>query len=225
MVSIVGFSISKDMKSPDTNEDAFAWSQLDNNELRVAVADGASADIYSGLWATCLVDNFISSGTLNLISASNHWQTAVSSKPKTWFMEDKMRHGSHAAFIGVTISTTNQVSISSAGDICIFQIRKSELINSFPIHNAEDFGVYPNLISTQNISTSMISHELIFQPEDILLLATDALAHWILSERLWFPWQSLVYLEKTVDFERFMQSLRDSKRLTVDDTTLVIIRK
>lgn len=224
MVSIIGFSSSKDGRNPETNEDAFSWKWLDNGELRVAVADGASADIYSGLWATCLVDNFISTGTLDPISAANHWQTAVSSKPKPWFMEEKIRHGSHAAFIGITISLNNQVSISSMGDVCVFQIRESELIFSFPIHDAVDFGRFPHLISTQDRSVNLTSYELSFQSDDIFLIATDALAHWLLLERLRAPWQSLIHLQKAVDFQRFVQVLRDSSRLVVDDTTLVIIR-
>ena len=63
-------------------------------------------------------------------------------------------------------------------------------------------------------------------PEDIFLLATDALAHWFLIEHEAGrkPWHTLLKLKDESEFVDFIGSIRKEGKLKNDDTTLLIIR-
>lgn len=210
-------------KATEENEDAAGWAETEN-ALYAAIADGASSDAFSGLWARCLVESFCQTGELQVEEARARWQAAVSTQALPWFLADKLRQGTHAAFLGLAISNNGEATVASVGDCCLFHLSAKGLIASFPLTSAEDLGKHPTLIGTRGAPITPLQTALSVGAGETLLLATDALAGWLLQEKAQEPWASLLALQNHSDFARFISALRTANRLVRDDTTLVIIR-
>jgi hypothetical protein len=117
----------------------------------------------------------------------------------------------------------------AVGDSCIFQVRRDQLIRSFPISRSDDFTNTPWFLastSEKNLQTAMAQWaEGDCAPGDLFLLMTDALAQWFLAswEHGARPWAELVNLESEDAFGKFVLSLRRDGRLRNDDTTLLVV--
>ena len=92
-------------------EDAY-WPRLDSttlqaNKVRVAVADGATDAVYSGLWAQLLVRAYgrqqltLNNTNSDLTKAARIWRRIVGTRPLPWYAEEKARLGSFAALVGL----------------------------------------------------------------------------------------------------------------------------
>lgn len=210
-------------KATEENEDAADWAE-NAGVLCAAIADGASSDAFSGLWARCLVESFCQTGGLYLEEARGRWQATVSGQTLPWFLADKLRQGTHAAFLGIALSNDSEATVSAVGDCCLFHLGTGGLITSFPLTSAGDLGRHPALIGTRGAPTVPLETTLSIGTGEALLLATDALAGWLLQEKAQEPWASLLALQNPSDFARFISALRTANRLVRDDTTLVIVR-
>jgi hypothetical protein len=64
-----------------------------------------------------------------------------------------------------------------------------------------------------------------WQAGDSLLLATDALAQWVLgsTEEGNEPWIECLRIKSQQQFEAWIQKLRDAKEIRNDDAALVVI--
>lgn len=214
---IKSFTLAKDPATPQQNEDALVWQGQ-----RLALTDGASSDAFSGLWARRLGEQFVATGTLDQEQAAQLWQDEVRQNPLPWFLADKLRQPTHASFLGLEWDGM-QLQVQAIGDSCVFVIRADSLALAFPYDNADHFASHPALVPTQGRVPERRHAHFLLQPDDTLLAATDALAAWILREQAHQPWHSLQALQNETDFVRWVQTLRDSGRLALDDTTLAII--
>ena len=210
------FTLAKDPLAPEANEDALLWA-----EGRLTLADGASSDAFSGLWATALCQTFLTRGTLERDAATATWQAMLPS-PLPWFLADKLRQATHSSFLGLTWDQTT-LHVQAIGDTCVFVIRDNRLVFAFPLTRAEDFATYPILAPTQGPPPELRHAEFSLQAGDTILAATDALACWLLHEQEHQPWHSLLALQNASDFQRFITALRAARRLTLDDTTLAVV--
>ncbi|MBB6049611.1 hypothetical protein [Armatimonas rosea] len=210
------FTLAKDPLAPEANEDALLWA-----EGRLALADGASSDAFSGLWAQALCQAFLTDGTLERDVAATAWRAMIPS-PVPWFLADKLRHATHSSFLGLEWDPTT-LRVQVIGDACVFVIRDDLLVFAFPYTRAEDFSTYPALLPTQGPLPELCHTEFALQSGDTILAATDALAAWLLHEREHQPWGSLLALQNAGDFQRFIMALRTARRLALDDTTLAVV--
>lgn len=210
------FTLPKDENAPEANEDAVV-SELS----RLALADGASSDAFSGLWAQQLCTQFVQTGSFHPESAAQEWRSAIGAKPLPWFLADKLRQATHASFLG--LEWNEQLTAQAIGDSCVFVIRDCALALAFPYTRAEDFAGHPALIPTQGAVPALQRTTFALEPGDTVLAATDALAAWFLAEVAQQPWNSLLALQGPGDFARFVHALRSARRLALDDTTLAII--
>lgn len=251
---IQSFSRHKAGNKPEEYEDAL-WpakqGTFQGTEFHFAVADGATESSFSGLWARMLVHSYgLSPLTpLNLQQRvekrSRKWAQQVTVKPLPWFALEKVQRGAFATLLGLSLS--NGAGASSAGgrwqalaigDTCLFQIRALELIASFPLTRAKQFGNTPLLVSTHLLSNQNLWARLadferqgLWQPGDNFLLMTDALAHWFLKEVETgeLPWLTLFKVaeqskSRPDSFDRWLADLRRSKAIRNDDVTLLMIR-
>jgi hypothetical protein len=197
-------------------EDAFAPKSngtIDQESLSLAIADGATESSFASDWAKMLTRAFVKEPFTNLETLqarteilSNRWQTFVNRRPLPWYAEEKVRLGAFATLLGVKLaSSRNGLNNSGSwsaiaiGDTCLFQVRNDNLIRTFPISSAGEFGNSPTLLSSNLARNSRLWNNVRFQTEewktgDIFLLATDALACWFLSqhERNEKPWNILL---------------------------------
>jgi hypothetical protein len=117
------------------------------------------------------------------------------------------------------------------GDSCLFQVSNGKISTAFPIEHAGQFDNRPFLLSSIPSSNQRVWGEVRFnvgdcQYDDLFILATDALAEWILIqyESGAKPWATLCDLSMEGDFASFITDLRQRGSIRNDDVTLLIVR-
>jgi hypothetical protein len=217
--------------------------------LRFAVCDGASESMLSGRWADVLARTWCKGQRSKpadiLHAAMSGWDHELDDylahrerqeRPIQWFEEPGLQAGAYATLLGVQFTTgrggTGGWTAVSMGDTCLFQVRGSDLIASFPIKSASQFGSSPNLIPSRpddfdDVVAHVDEHDGDWRSRDTFFLATDALAHWFLDEveNGGSPWERLAQFDGShrEAFGAWVAQLRMAQRLRNDDVTLVRI--
>lgn len=252
-ISIQSFSLHKAGNKSEEYEDAF-WparqGTFEGDSFHFALADGATESSFSGLWAQMLVYSYglspLTSYNLQqrVEKRAQRWVRRVTAKPLPWFALEKVQRGAFATLLGLSLRNNQDLSCPGGcwtalaiGDTCLFQLRASELVASFPLTTAEQFGNTPLLLSTHPLRNQHLwtrqadfEREGLWQPGDTFLLMTDALAHWFLNEVETgeMPWLTLFNLaaqstSASDSFAHWLGDLRTSKAIRNDDVTLLII--
>lgn len=213
---------------------------------RAAIADGASESAFAQSWAKILTDAFIENplelSQLNapaltgwLAPAQKQWHDAVPWHRLPWHGQAKARHGAMATLLGVTFrQKRNRRRLAwqaiAIGDCCLFIVNHDTLTLSFPLGHSAQFNDHPSLIcsnpaNNQNLwqQASQISGEC--RPGDRFILASDAIAHWLLQEQEAGnqPLQTLVHLKPGQEWTNWLQSRRAHRAIRNDDATLIQI--
>lgn len=242
------FWLPKAGNSEAEYEDAFSPPEQfreGKTRFRFAIADGATATSYSGMWATQLVEAFakgrIRPPTIckDLAPLQQWWGDEVRRKPLPWYAEEKLRSGTFAALLGLSLSarsanaTRGQWHALAVGDCCLVHVRRDRVLKWFPIATAADFNNRPFLVSSdprQNGSIEKYARILhgTWLPDDRFFLMTDALAHWFYSEmeqdrRPWATLRDLDTAEEVKPFADWIAELRSGRTIQNDDVTLLRI--
>ena len=162
----------------------------------MAVADGATETSFAKLWAVLLAESYARSALggaeffAGLEPARRLWRRRLAGRPLPWFASEKAEQGAFAAFLGVEIDAhKSQWTALAVGDCCLMQIdnvgKEMRVIESFPLQQSSQFTMSPYLIGSgsdgvtlkDRIHTSQGS----LRDGDMLLLATDAMAAWLLK--------------------------------------------
>ena len=121
------------------------------------------------------------------------------------------------------------------GDTCLFHLfqQTSHLwdYTSFPLKNSDDFTNAPATITSHENAVQVMYNSMKithnpYKQGDILLLATDALAEWLLEQLEQQRIMNIIRLLNTLTNEAFAQFVdreRTQRRMKDDDTSLVII--
>lgn len=230
-----------------------AWAG-DAERGRFAIADGAAESPYSSLWAQLLVEEFIRQSERlpswanwlpslqdRWAAAIRHPQSATRYPSKTtaessgvpWYLEAGLNQGAFATFLGLAIEQRRWYAVA-VGDSCLFQVRHNELVRTFPLSRAADFGNAPWLVGSRT-SPMEVPHKNGLQqmgdcqPGDCLWLMTDALAQWFLlqAEAGGKPWSALAPLAAPAGDEHafafWIEGLRAERQLRNDDVTLLAV--
>ena len=246
------FSLPKDGNSPDEYEDAYrtVYPQRigvsGRRMARAAISDGASESAFAREWADVLTDAFVTlppdirSLTEDslydwLSSAQEEWHGGVPWDRIPWHGEAKARRGAFATLLGLTVGVAPDMSrrlgwqAVAVGDSCLFLIRDGQLSLSFPLDDAAQFDNSPSLVCSnpdnardlwQNVQRSRGECE----AGDTFILASDALACWLLSRNAEGkkPWETLLALDRS-KWSAWVGEQRSAGLLRNDDATLVII--
>jgi hypothetical protein len=231
--------------APEEYEDAGAG---DRARGRFAVADGASESTFAGRWAQLLVEGFTSSPLPQpqplvewIAPLQVQWLSEAETTELSWYAEAKVREGAFATFLGLMVERTGVLFwrrtvwwARAVGDSCLFHVRAGELLRSFPVINAAEFGNSPWLVGSrpealQSIRQQESSAEGDAAVGDVFWLMTDALAQWFLRqvECGGRPWESLEPLlanpEDDGSFSTWIAGLRDRQEIRNDDVTLLAV--
>ena len=234
------FRLPKAGNSESEYEDS-SWpcnSCVETLPARIAVADGATDAVFSGLWAYLLVEAWglqrlkeVSAESVGVVAAA--WQQIVQNRVVPWYVEEKAKQGSYAAFIGVDIDCSAESgwghwSATACGDCCLFQIREGQLLTAFPMTQSKDFSNSPSLLCTRSMDANDLNgirnDTGEWRAGDSLYLMSDALACWFLAKcesDLASP--NLLSLESESSFEKWIEDLRGLQELKNDDCTLVTV--
>lgn len=218
----------------DAIQDKYSFNP---SQTLFAISDGATQGYKSEIWAKLLVDFFIKSPTfetLTLISlftqAAKEFQlldfSLNTNNPALRLAEErKKQQGAFATFMGVQLSR-EQLQYISSGDVCGFLIREGKVF-PFPHHTIDELendkgflGTRPLLNQTVNIQQFKTGN-IFLNKNDIVLLATDALARLLLQNQVEID--KLLSLSNFEDFHSYIMNLWEQKRLEEDDITLCLI--
>ena len=143
-----------------------------------------------------------------------------------WFAVENFERGAFAALLVLEIGPSQTWSAWSVGDCCLFQVRDGVLRKSWPFTNPEQFNSHPFLIGSRSTTESLVKNARStfgqWRPADEFWLATDALAHWLLTQHVADEWPP-VGLADVSDADGFRAWVEARRRegLRNDDTTLV----
>ncbi|MFH8579109.1 hypothetical protein [Streptomyces zaomyceticus] len=228
---------------------AGAWAR---QLVRGAVASMESADDQRGDGEDSRSGSFVEDllartvGQWDDYIAEYQAERAARGRPITWYEQPGLDKGAFATLVAVRIRAASADPEGpeaarhwtwhafALGDSCLFHLREGRLITSFPIADGDGFGITPQLLGSRNRDAALItdrastaSGEL--RADDELLLATDALAAWLLSQPGISSGGTGKQLGNLADlgeelFAEWVQSERDKSRMRNDDVALIRIR-
>ena len=249
-----GEPVPKRKEGPQDCQDAVDVNQSIN---RYAVADGVSQSFFPAQWAKLLVKRFCHSKDLQNIELFQNrnwkdwlapiraeWLRQVSllvpeeSNPFTADLRNKLHQGAPGAatFVGLEIDLSDAKGpvwrAMLSGDSCLFRVRNGN-VASFPLEKSSQFDYYPQCLLSV---TEKQKHQPAFlqgdvRLGDVFILATDALAKWLLSRyeaggQAWDEaWKNLQGVRVWEEFYSFVQQARKSHHgpMDDDDVTMMVI--
>lgn len=244
------FRVPKVGARPDECDDAGypdeAERALDSETFSLALCDGATESYLSGRWAQTLSRVLATPPRLPLRrrieNARAVWaselleyvrQRSESGRPIQWYEEPVMDRGAESTLIVGRISKrarngeSRTYLFEAIGDTNLFVVRDGQLIKKFPLTQHSEFGSTPNLISSRMGEPIRPAERVqgTWRSGDQFLLATDALAAWLLRQLECGddPWPKIQELgaHDTRSFTDWIDELRRDRGLRNDDTTLM----
>lgn len=217
--------------------------------LRLAVADGASESMLSGLWADLLVRTWCRARSRPVdevvAAAMSGWETtmvaylderAAALRPIEWFEQPGLDRGAHATLLGLELwrepwsAGGGGWSAVSLGDSCLFQVRGDTAVRSFPVDDAASFDNAPKLVPSRSgqlgrVMAGIERAEGAWADGDVFFLTTDALAAWFLGSAAGggAPWRALGAIDRDdhEGFAAWATHERAGGRLRNDDLTML----
>ena len=242
----------KNGNSEDEYEDAYQPTidgEYEVQKFFAAMADGASEGFFSGQWADILVREYCSdqSNKKDLASFLDEttaiWKEFLGAyikkreeenRPIQWYEEPGLENGAFSTLIGLSIfdgpdDGDKSWCASAIGDTCLFQIRQTELICSFPMQNAESFNTWPALISSNPIhNTNLIEKSKSiggsWVDSDQFFLMSDAISAWFLREYEINHHPLLLqqlFMKSNAEFANWISELRENNEIRNDDVTFM----
>jgi serine/threonine protein phosphatase PrpC len=240
------FMTHKHAESPDDCQD---YSSQDDEKRRYAVADGATQSFFARVWAELLVEHFCETGALSLgkEKGKENWKEWLRPIQKKWYEEVEARVAKRrlfylvnpfnakepalSTFIGLEFNTDNRKwQAMIIGDSCLFHFRTSQF-TSYLIKKSGDFSNRTEAFASyekDNLANPTFESG-DAEPGDIFVLATDALAKWILeheeAEQRSESLSKLTSIKSEEQFNDFVVHARTDERIRLvdDDVTLLII--
>ncbi len=236
------FITHKEAESPDDCQDA-----CDQNDEKgcYAIADGATRSFFPKEWATLLVEHFCKNTDLS--SAKADWRGWIGPIQQKWYeqIKEKVKERSLfyltnsfnsqesavSTFIGIEFNKDNGAwEAMIVGDSCLFH-ESDFKFKSYLIENSAGFTNRPEAFASfakdNHFEPSFESGRA--NPGDTFILATDALAKWVLEHKeageLEAALTSLRELKTDEQFYQFVHKARHDKasRLVNDDVALMLI--
>jgi hypothetical protein len=170
---------------------------LDEQNCRFAVADGATEAFDARNWAERLAHHWVQNQSALTAEQFREWvsaegrelQDSWSGLSLSWYSEEKARHGSFAAFVGVALDLQTELPSWNAialGDACLLQCRGGALLKSLPLSQSESFNSAPVLVASNALLHESSMQSLVVASGscgngDVLMLLSDAAASWCLE--------------------------------------------
>lgn len=243
-------SIQKFGNGEDENEDALAFHQTWHKQrlakLRFAIADGATQSSFSQLWANLLVSDpiiriftpSINKTGLLISNSYTKWNSEIEKIELPWFAKEKASKGAFSSFLWMSINFYDQnkyanLTAIGIGDCELLIVRDNKVINAFPIESSNEFNSCPVLISSKieknyDLKPKFLRTKLF--PGDDIILASDALAKYLLSEFetgtnpliTLYP-SVFAEADQKARFQKWIECKRRERLLKNDDSTMIRI--
>lgn len=231
----------------DAQSSEDAWG-VDCSGGVFAIADGAGTTLFARQWATVLVEHGLSTPLLSNDPFELEWwlraarqrfeRQAPLRQDMSWNALQKAQgQGSYSTFASVRISQVDassaQATLLAIGDSCILHA-SGETLHSFPLEQPAQFEQAPLCLPTLARVFSRTFHRCQAQvvtlaAGDTLLLATDAVAKWIVSAgagRYTSAREAMqVVMELSQeDWPTFIETCRSNGAMADDDSTALLLK-
>lgn len=225
---------------------ALEWEDgAGHSDTRFVVVDGATEAYDSLRWVEQLVASFVHTGPPITPDALGGWfevmqRQWVAEAPAQFasLIEEYKFHtdGSFATFVGGALVGLDgpqpRWEAAALGDTVLFHVRGGRLLTHFPALSVDDFGLVPDGVDTRPAALPQMLNQLTFGrgpllPGDLLFVATDAFAHWMLQQVATSQdvlWSTLAELDHEATFTDLVADQRTGGRLRNDDVTLLRVR-
>ncbi|MCK9896598.1 hypothetical protein [Frankia sp. AgB32] len=243
------FALEKQGSAALEWEDAAAYDDGDpaaGTVPRYVVVDGATEAYDAIRWVEHLVGSFVARPGPVLTpdglgawfeQVQRLWVAEAPTRFATVIEEHKFRaEGSFATFLGCRLADLDgpraRWEAAALGDTVLFHIRAGRLLTHFPPIGVDEFGLSPDGISTHPRALGPMVRGLGLaagevRAGDVLFIATDALAAWLLAQAAHDEaalWPVLVELAHDATFAALVADQRATGRLHNDDVTLLRVR-
>jgi hypothetical protein len=220
--------------SPSDCEDSIS---IDLQNLRFAIADGATEAFDSRRWARYLTQAWISPSSRELEGyefiervrpLGERLEKKWSGRALPWYLEEKAAGGAFAAFLGLQLTPAYTWSAIALGDVCLIVERGLAVQLSFPLSSADEFSSRPILVASKTDTDTTRQALRLWQgiclPGDVLLMMSDAIACWYLGHAA--SNRSLLddfhrALDNIGEFATLVERERTARRLRNDDIAVV----
>jgi serine/threonine protein phosphatase PrpC len=212
------------------------------------VADGAGTTLFSNIWADILVERFVQDPLMSNDPFEMEWwirqaqkyyrEQAPKSDKLNWNARQKaLEQGAYSTLATLRFTHCDTQAATAellvVGDSCVI-IGHQEQVIAFPLQHTEDFDrapyCVPALLKNLNRYTLYAkTREVTLIPGDIVILATDAVARWIISGggtgKEEMAYQALLEVAKKTedDWPNFIDNCRAKQLIVDDDSTAIII--
>lgn len=205
---------------------------------RYALSDGATESFAPRQWAVEVVQAFLDRPMIDtpwLRYAAARYHRRFDRDTMTWSAQAAFDRGSFATLVGVTLSRRGQlVQVLAIGDSLAVLAEGHQLREAFPYQRPEQFRQRPLLLASHladnarlmapgGLAAATVQWSLHDLRQPTLLLMTDALGAWLLTDperRL----PVLLHLKSRIQFASLVDTERRKGHLRRDDTTLLRIQ-
>lgn len=224
-------TIPKSSRSDDPNEDVVCPEGLPEYIQRVALSDGASESYDSLTLAQILCANWLESTPprLRLKKVLKEFERRSELEGLGWAKAAAYARGSFATFLGVDLQKGN-LTVLAIGDTMMFLHNpNSDLCTGMPYESLDQVPSRPLLVSSVRSQNTFyrpgqiknFCRKFTVTPGTTILMMTDALGLWFLSQKTPDANTILKRLQNQVDFESFVLETRAANKIKDDDTTLI----
>jgi hypothetical protein len=229
-----------------TCEDALC---TDRQRGLFCVADGAGTTLFSNIWADILVKQFVHDPLIHSDPFEMEWwirqaqqsyrEQAPQSSTLHWNARQKAQdQGAYATLASLRFIEIHEqgatAELLAIGDSCVFIGHEEQLI-CFPLQHTDEFDrapyCIPALLKNLNRKTLYAREmEIALVPGDIIILATDAVARWIVSGgspgQESNAWKAFLEVAQSTQesWPAFIETRRAHSALTDDDSTAIILQ-
>jgi hypothetical protein len=232
-------TVAKDDGLAGTNEDRVL---LLLREHRILLLDGASDSYAPRAWVKCLEDCWRrekACGTEKLAAAVRRARTQYVSRvppPDHWAQEVAYERGSFATLLDVRWAGAT-IRMVGVGDACAMAVgADGSLVWSFPMENYADFTSVPHAVGSlptdtvreQELFASSLQEFTVSADAQFLVLATDAVAAWLLADDLnlrQVRMQRLLAVASKAQFAALVQCERAAGTMRRDDSTVAVVHR
>lgn len=228
------FTLPKIGSTDEENEDSVA---VNEPRRTIVISDGASSSFGAAVWSAALTrqiascDAPLAPATIvqHAAAAAEQWRAHHTQGEVAWWAREGLQRGAFATLQAVAIHDTKggtRWSAIGVGDSCVLHLRPTGdgwvLLKSFPVATAADFGSHPDLLSSVNVdAATFVSDGGTLATNDVLVVATDAVSEWLLTEPSRLARAAELPIEQLV---REVESARHDRSMVNDDATFVRYR-
>ena len=231
---MAAWTVCKDLALPEGNEDASVW--VSERQL-AAVFDGATESFAARRWVNILStaweqDHHTDTGRMTALQ--QQYAADVNAMDLSWAQEQAAGRGSFTTVASIQ-AAPGGLAATCVGDSAIALVKNGCIVEAYPSMQPVDYSSVPDALGSSQELLSLgqelletCSWTIPVEPGefDMVVLATDAVAVWLLEENHLQPNGHLAAVLEIGDataWEQLVAKEREAGRMKTDDSTVMII--